>query len=129
MAITATELKDWLKSRVNSPNWTVGKLDQTKEQTICVYSGLNTQAAVLNVAGSTGSYAPVMFRVLVRWGKGYADATAKANEVFAVLAQGTRTINEKFAHIYPVYNEPISLGTDDKGIYEYAIEIKIICER
>ena len=128
-ALTAKELRDWLKPQVSSPSWTIGRLDSTKSQTICIYSGLTPQTAIHNVAGSKGTYKPVGFRVLIRWTNDFAASSEKAAEVYEVLAQRSRSIAGKMAYIFHRFSEPVNLGSADDGVFEQAVDITIITER
>lgn len=127
--LTAKAVLDWLKTSVTSPSWTCGRSDRTKAKSICVYSGVSPSAATLNVAGSTGSYRQMRFRILVRWTEDFVQASAKANEVYAVFKQSTQVMGGDTVFIAPVYDEPTSLGTDDKGVYEHVIDVRIITKK
>lgn len=129
MVVTAKDLMEWLRERVVCPHWSCGKADMTQERTICVYAGRSPAAAVLNVAGSRGSYAVRMLRVWVRWTGNYTAAREKAEEVYRLLRQRRAEIGGRMCHIIPVYDEPVDVGTAEDGVYENAIEIKVICER
>lgn len=128
-AVTPKELLAWLKERVECPGWATGKVDMTKDKTICVYGGGQPLAAVHNVGGGAGTYRPAHFRVLVRWGKAYGPALAKAEEVYAALAGAKGPIAGKMAYINHRFAQPQSLGTSDDGVYEHAVEIEMTTER
>lgn len=126
--MTTKLFKDWLKSVVETPSITTGKLDTTKEQTICVYGGLSSTSAINTVGGHSGYY-PKHIRIIVRWTTNSSDAETKANEVYSAVGNVNTTIAGKSVCILPLHSEPVALGTDDKGVYEYAIELKLFCER
>lgn len=128
-SITASQLKDWLKTQTTSPSWTTGKLDAMKDKTICIYSGLTPRSAIAPVGGGPNTYAEAVFRIFIRWTNSSAECEAKAKSLYTLLRFRSVIISENKSHLIPVHDEPVNLGTDDKGICEYAIDLKVICER
>ena len=126
--MTTEAFKNWLKTVIDSPSFTIGKLDTSKPQTICVYSGVFSGAnkpAVGNVSG----YSEKTIRILMRWGNNFAKAETKAQQLYDSLSNKTVKINEKIVCISCKYAEPVNLGTDDKGVYEFSIDLTLIFER
>ena len=120
--------KDWLKTVIDSPSFTIGKLDTSKSQTICIYSGLfagSHRPAVGNASG----YGEKTIRILVRWGKNFAKAEEKAQQVYDLLGDSTIEIDGVTTCIVRKHPEPVSLGTDDTGVYEFSIDITLYYER
>lgn len=119
--------KDWLKTVIDSPSYTIGKLDTSKSQTICIYSGLSAgfyKPAVGNASG----YGEKTIRILVRWGQNFTKAEAKAQEVYDALSNVIK-VGGVTTCIMRKHPEPVSLGTDDKGVYEFSIDITLYHER
>lgn len=126
--MTTEAFKNWLKTVVDSPSFTIGKLDTSKSQTICVYSGLSAGANRPKLGNETG-YGEKSIRILIRWGTNFAKAEEKARQVYNLLGDNKITINEKTVCIVRKYTEPVSLGTDDKGVYEFSIDVNLFYER
>jgi len=125
MILTTTMVKNWMKSVVTTQSITMGKLDRTKEQTVCVYGSRSSSPARLFPA----SYDDKTVQVIVRWTHDSELAETKAAEVYGQIANQAFQVQGKAARSIPVYDEPISLGTDEKGVYEYSIDLTIYCER
>lgn len=127
--MTTEAFKNWLKTVVDSPSFTIGKLDTSKSQTICVYSGLSAGANRPKLGNDSG-YGEKSIRILVRWGSNFAKAEEKAQRVYNLLGSSNPiNNNEKICFVIPKYAEPVSLGTDDKGIYEFSIDVNLFYER
>lgn len=126
--MTTEAFKNWLKTVINSPSFTIGKLDTSKSQTICIYSGVSSEANKPKVGNNSG-YETKSIRILVRWGSNFAKAEEKAQQVYNLLGDSKITINGKIVCIVRKHSEPVSLGTDDKGIYEFSIDVNLFYER
>lgn len=128
--MTLAEIRDWLKTKIECPQWYIGKIDGSKEQCIGLY-GIQGPKANIAVGGlSNTSYATKSISILIHWGKNSNTAEQKAQEVYNKLfgqdgvIGGLRVIQFDMRT-----SEPISVGTDDNGFYEYVIEVNIIYER
>ncbi|BCG57485.1 minor capsid protein [Paenibacillus sp. URB8-2] len=128
--MTLAQVRDWLKTRVDCPAWYIGKADTSKEQCISLYN-LNSGSPIIAIGGlANTSYAAKAVSILVHWTKNADTAEQKAQEVYAALfgqagvIAGKRVINFQMR-----ITEPVSVGTDDAGIFEYVIETTIYYER
>lgn len=126
--MTTEAFKNWLKTVISSPSFTVGRLDTSKSQTICIYSGLSSKP-VRPVVGNERGYGEKSIRILVRWGTNFPAAEAKAKEVYDVLGDKKLDIDGVIVCIVRSHSEPVSLGADDKGVYEFAIDVNLFYER
>jgi len=128
--MTLTEVKDWLKTKIDCPNWYTSKADTSKEQCIAVYS---IQGPVPNIALGglvNTSYSTKAISILVHWGKNNTIAEEKAQEVYNTMFGQQATIGEhRVINFELKIPEPIGVGTDENGIYEYVINAYIIYER
>ncbi len=129
--ITASDFKDWLKSKINCSNWFTGGLRSTEEKAIVIYNGkaFTNPMAIGGIKNS--SYVGKGIRILVHWNKNIKESELKVQEVYNTLLglsgeeiEGKRVI--KFNMRDP---EPIYLGIDDSGIFEYVVDLEIIIER
>ena len=126
--ITATQFRDWLKiNLVDYGDWCgVGKMDTTKDKAICIYPSKSREKPT-NVFGNAGHQSR-NFQVVLRWGNILDSAETKALEVHKLLMNKVSTISDsKFCSLV-LNNEPVFLGTDEKGIYEYSFDVKIYFE-
>ena len=126
--MTTEVFKNWLKTVIDSPSFTIGKLDTSKLQTICVYSGISPGSNRPAVGNESG-HSEKTIRILLRWGNNFAKAEAKAQQLYSLLRNKTVKIGGVTTCIVCKYSEPTSLGTDDKGVYEFSIDLTLIFER
>lgn len=128
--MTLAEIRDWLKTQVTCPQWYIGKIDSKKEQCIGVYS-VPGGSPVLAVGGlENTSYTTKTVSILVHWGNNANVAELKAQEVYAALFGRAAVIGGRRVISFQMRTpEPVGVGTDDEGIYEYVIEVTIIYER
>jgi len=128
--MTLAEVRDWLKTQIDCPQWYSGKIDGSKQQCIGLY---NTTGAPVHLAvggiEATG-YLVKAVSILIHWGKNANTAEQKAQEVYAALFGQQAVINGKRVIMFKMPQpEPISVGTDSEGVYEYVIETHIYYER
>ncbi|CAM2949578.1 minor capsid protein [Hathewaya histolytica] len=125
-----SEVREYLKTKIDCPQWYSGKIDASKEQCIGLY---NIQSPAPNIAlgGLTNtSYSTKAISILVHWTKNCNIAEKKAQEVYNVLfGQGATIGGNKVIKFDMRTSEPIGVGTDTNGIYEYVIETVIYYER
>ena len=84
-------------------------------------------APVLPLGGvDQASYATKAVSVFVQWGKNVTAAEVKAQEIYDCLFGQAGTIGRKDVIKFDMRTaEPVGIGTDDKGIYEYVINFVI----
>lgn len=128
--MTISDFKDWLKTKVNSPNWSSGGLRENKENTIVIYNGKAYTNPMAIGGMQNSSYVGKGIRILVHWNKNVVESEQKAQEVYGALRGKNETIaNKRIIQFKKRDPEPIYLGVDDSGIYEYVIDLEIIHER
>lgn len=125
-----SEIREWLKTQINCPQWYIGKADTSVEQCIGLYDiqGPPPNIALGGLANT--SYSTKAISILVHWGKNANTAEQKAQEVYNKLfCQDAIIGGKKVIKFDMKASEPIGVGTDDNGIYEYVIPITIFYER
>jgi hypothetical protein len=128
--MTLAEVREWLKTVVECPNWYIGKIDGSQEQCIGIYNiaGPTPKIAVGGLVNS--SYAVKAISILVHWGKNANTAEQKAQEVYAAMNGQAAVIGGRRVAMFQMQQpEPVSVGTDDQGVYEYVLIVYIIYER
>lgn len=125
--MTLREIKDLFKIEYG---WTdgisIGKIDRDKDKAICFYPTQTSQNNITTVGGKKNrGYEKRKVTVLLRYGTNAAKAEEKAKNIYDFFDE--KEINTDVLNIFTVmrYSEPISLGTDDDGIYEYTLEFEI----
>ena len=129
--ITISDFKDWLKTKIDCPNWFAGGLRTTDEKVIVVYNG-NAFINPMAIGGlQNSSYKGKGIRILIHWNKNVKESELKAMEVYNILhgltnveIAGKRVIQFNMRDPEPVY-----LGVDESGIFEYVIDLEIIYEK
>ena len=125
-----SEVREYLKSKIECPQWYIGKIDGTKEQCIGIYSIIGPRSHIALGGLENTSYSTKAISILIHWGKNANIAEQKAQEVYNTLFGQDSIIGGKRVIDFNMRtSEPISVGTDKDGIYEYVIEVNIIHER
>ncbi|MDQ0149354.1 minor capsid protein [Eubacterium multiforme] len=125
-----SEVREYLKSKIECPQWYIGKIDATKEKCIGIYSirGPKSHIALGGLANT--SYSTKAISILVHWGNNANKAEQKAQDVYnSLFGQNAIIGGKRVIDFNMKTTEPISVGTDKNGIYEYVIEVNIIHER
>ena len=129
--MTISDFRDWLKTLIDCPNWSSGGLRTTDEKAIVIYNG---QAFVnpMAIGGlQNSSYKGKGIRILIHWNKNVRESELKAQEVYDAINGLTNVeiANKRVIKFNMRDPEPVYLGVDDSGIYEYVIDLEIIYER
>ena len=129
--MTLKEVREYLKTKIDCPNWYGGKIDATKEQCIGIY---NIQGPAPNIALgglANTSYSTKAISILVHWTNNSNIAEEKAQEVYNTLFCNSDAVigGKRVIKFDMKTSEPISVGCDDNGIFEYVIETIIYFER
>ena len=127
--MTIAQVKDWLKEHIDGATWATGSLRSSAEKTIVV---LNGRAYTNPTAiGQPSSYHGKGVRVLIHWNRSTIDSELKAQEVYNFLhAQPNPIIGGKKVYQIKMYDpEPVSLGPDPNGIYEFIVDAEFIIQR
>lgn len=125
-----SEVRDYLKTKTDCSQWYIGKIDGSKEQCIGIY---NVQGPAPNIALgglANTSYSTKAISILVHWGNNEDKAEQKAQEVYNILFGQDATIGGKRVIKFDMRTpEPVSVGTDSNGVFEFVIETVIYYER
>jgi hypothetical protein len=125
-----SEIRDYLKTKIECPQWYIGKIDSSKEQCIGIYNEIGPAPNIAIGGLQNTSYAIKTISILVHWGKNANIAEQKAQELYNILFSQPAVINGKRVIQFKMNTaEPIGVGTDSNGIYEYVIETTIYYER
>lgn len=124
--LTLSAVRDWLKTYNIAQHYFVGKLDTSKENTLCVYSRKRSGTPVMALGGSS-SYDIKAISLLLHCNKNAVQAEQTAVMLFErIRAEKQLTINNiPIYYIAMQVPEPVAVGTDDKGVYEYVIEFDL----
>ena len=131
--MTLAEIRDWLKTFDVAENYHIGRLDNKREKSLGVYNLGRRGAPVMALGGpSCSSYDVKGVSLLLHWNKNARETEAAAKRLWNMLF-GAAHIDvpggSHIQYIQPNMPEPIAVGTDENGVYEYVIEINIYYRR
>lgn len=129
--MTLSEFRDWLKTQVSSPKWYSGKIDAKQEQCIGLYNTTGVPQRLAVGGLSNTGYMVKAVSILVHWARNADTAERKAQEVYNALfgVSNVEVGGRRVVMFNLPQSQPISVGADGEGIYEYVIEVHIYYER
>lgn len=124
--LTLSNIRDWLKTYSIAQHYFVSKLDTSKENALCIYSRKRSGPPVIALGGLS-SYDVKAVSLLIHCSKNAVQAEQMAVTLFKkIKSERELTINNiPIYHIAMQIPEPVSIGTDDKGVYEYVIDFDL----
>ena len=121
-------LKEYRDNFEASFNWneaiSIGKIDKNKEKAICFYNSNRMLTPIKAVDANTYKIKPIT--ILLRYTKNQDKAEIMANSIYEFFDEREFMIGSKHVISQHVYSNPINLGTDDNGVYEYSLEINLL---
>lgn len=127
---TLADIRDWLKFYSNAEHFYIGKLDSKQDKSLGVYSLKRTGAPVTAI-GSESTYDIIGVSLLIHWNTNANETEIEARQLYETLRTiKNETINNSLVYMIELLvPEPVDVGTDDSGVYERVIELKIYYER
>lgn len=124
-----SSIRDWIASLgiVLDDHVYSGKLDAKKKQSIGVYNRKQEGTPPRTVLGGAKKYDIKRISLLVHGDEYQRKTEALAFKVWEAIEQAKNvTINNKSIYIIQfVVPEPVDVGTDDNGIYEFVIWVDL----
>lgn len=131
--MTLAEIRDWLKTFDLADNYYIGRLDNKKEKSLGVYDLPSRGAPVMALGGvSCSSYDVKGVSLLIHWNRNANETELAAARVWNALFGAAHVDVPGGSHIHyvqPLVPKPISVDTDENGVYEYVIEFNIYFRR
>lgn len=125
-----SEIREYLKQKIECPQWYLNKMGGTKEESITIYNSIGPAPRIAIGGLENTSYTTKAISILVHWGKDSNKAELKAQEVYnSFFGQGGVIGNKKIIMFKMKTDSPVYVGTDSEGIIEYVIETIIYYER
>nr|DAK31500.1 MAG TPA: hypothetical protein [Caudoviricetes sp.]DAU06895.1 MAG TPA: hypothetical protein [Caudoviricetes sp.] len=102
----------------------IGKIDNNKEKMLTFYNSKRVMKNEGFINDKKTKIKPIT--ILLKYGTNYKEALEEATKIQEFW--NFRNFNIDNYQIYSnlLYSEPIELGTDDKGNYEFSFEIDLI---
>ncbi len=128
--MTLKQVKDWMKQHIDADNWKIGIYDNSKQKTICVRSLAGSKMKIaIGGLDCTNIYAKGI-SIIVHWNKNPDASEIVAKKIHALFYGKSIVIdNFKIVKCDMRNDEPVSVGTDDNGVYEYVIELWMTYEK
>lgn len=124
--MTLKEVKDFLKENIRADNWKIGAYDNTKDKTICVRNLASNRNKVAIGGLKNTSIKVKGLSIVVHWNKNPDETECISQGVHSLFFGKHPTIGGKQVVLCDMRSdEPIFLGTDSSGVYEYVIEMLI----
>lgn len=130
--MTLENLKNWIKEHTDvGGGIQMGSIDGNKEHFIGVYPGKPPAMQRVCLGGPETTLTGEMYAtVLVHWGKSMREAQAKADEVYGLFyALGACEMDGAQVYAADPGGGPVPVGRDQRGIFEFVINLKIICKK
>lgn len=124
--MTLKEVKDFLKTQIEADNWKIGTYDNSKDKTICVRN-LTSNRNKLALGGLKNTSTRTKgVSIVTHWNKNPDETERISQQIHNVFYGQHPLINDKQVVLCEMRSdEPIFLGTDSSGVYEYVIELWI----
>lgn len=128
--IYTANVRDWLKTLIAAEHFYIGKLDNKPDKSVGVYP-LNQSGAPLTGIGQDTTYDTLSVSVLVHWNNSASQTETAVHALFETIrtARNVAISGHKVYYLELLTAAPFSVGTDEKGVYEWVVEIKIYYER
>lgn len=130
--MTLVQIKDWLKTMNVAEHYYIGRLDNKKEMSLGVYDRPTGTRPVMALGGlQNSSYNVRGVSLLLHWtrNKNAAEAVAQALWDKLVEVRDLDVGTQHIQYLQMTVPEPIGIGTDADGVYEYVINFNLYYRR
>lgn len=130
--MTLENLRNYLKEQTDvGDGIALGSIDGNKERFLGVYPGKPPDKQRVCLGGPEQTLTEELYAtVLIHWGKSMAAAMDKAQQVWQLFyAAGSCTMDGASVYAVEPGGGPIPVGRDDRGIFEFVINLKITCAK
>ncbi|WP_304960321.1 phage tail terminator protein [Thomasclavelia cocleata] len=133
MILSLKQIKDWVKTLdTGAEHFYIGKLDNKNDKSIGVYNAKKALAPYIALGGlANTSYRQKAVTFLIHWDKNQDRTEEASNRLYEQMEAKTNIMigDIKIKFIELLECEPISVDTDDKGVYEMVINAVFYYER
>lgn len=131
MRVSLKQIKDYFKTEYEwSESISIGKIDNNQEKAVCFYNSKRNLAYSPVIGGRNNKSTYIKpITILLRYTKNQDSAENEIESIYEFFEGRTFFINQKRIFVMMNTDEPINLGSDEKGVYEYSIELDLYIER
>lgn len=122
------QIRDWIKDFDAAENYYIGKMND-KERSLGVFQ-LSPRPPTRAI-GQDSSYEVRRISLKLHWNKNQNESERAAYELYRQL-RAVRSFDIDDTHVYfldLLQAEPVSIDTDENGVYEWVIEFEFYYER
>lgn len=130
--MTLENLRNYLKEQTDvGDGIALGSIDGNKERFLGVYPGKPPDKQRVCLGGPEQTLTEELYAtVLIHWGKSMAAAMGKAQQIWQLFyAAGSCTMDGAAVYAVEPGGGPVPVGRDDRGIFEFVINLKITCAK
>ena len=132
--LSLKDIADYISSLgiVDKDRIWIGKLQDKVDKSIGVYPLKRSGVQRVPIGGMKSTdYDTKQISILIHWNRSVLEAENVANTLFHLIMDTRNVmINEQnILFIQLLVPEPVQVGTDDYGIYEYVIEAEVFYEK
>lgn len=130
--MTLENLRNYLKEQTDvGDGIAMGSIDGNKERFLGVYPGKPPDKQRVCLGGPEQTLTEELYAtILIHCGKSMAAALGKARQVWQLFyAVGSCTMDGAAVYAVEPGGGPIPVGRDDRGIFEFVINLKITCAK
>ena len=103
-----------------------GKIDNNAEKAICFYNSKRTLSYDARVGGKNNKSTNIKpITILLRYTKNQDSAETMARKIYDFFCEKSFFIEGKRIFTVMIYDEPVYLGTDENGVFEYSLELNM----
>ncbi len=126
--IYLSQIREWVKTLSAAEHYYIGKMDR-KEKSLGVFQ-LSPRPPT-RALGQASGYEVKRISLKLHWNRNQDESEKAAYELYRKL-RAVSSFNMDGIHVYflrLLQAEPVSIDTDDSGVYEWVIELEIYYER
>ena len=131
--MTLSELRDWLAGLSPAEHHYIGRLDNKRQKSLGVYGRRRAGGPTVALGGmGLSSYGVRSVRLLLHWNENARETEAAARSLWDALLCAAHVELPGGGHIQCVRlltPEPVAVGTDKGGVYEYVLDMDVYYRR
>lgn len=128
--MTLKDIREWLKPQiVDLQACYSGSIDDSKEKVLGIYNKPSSTDSIAIGGLNNTSSATKRISVLVHWNKNYDTSEIKAKSIYDLFNGKKAVIGSHECFFKMLNDEPISIGKNDLGIFEFVIDLDITYKR
>lgn len=128
--MTLKDIREWLKPQIEGLKACYsGTIDNSKECIVGLYNRSSSKDSIAIGGLNNTSSATKRISVLVHWNKNYDTSEIKAKSIYDLFCGKKATIGDRECFFNMLNDEPIGIGKNDLGVFEFVIDVDITYKR